>query len=61
MQVFAGRMDSVRLLLATKDITLHIEDQAQVSEFYSLEEGRSQSSGRELFVLLQSLHASSKP
>eukprot|EP01036_Dinobryon_divergens_P023757 gene23757-32142_t len=35
LQAFVGRLDSFKFMLANKNITLHIEDQAQVSEFYS--------------------------
>ena len=34
LQAFAGRLDGFKFMLANKNITLHIEDQAQVSEFY---------------------------
>jgi len=35
VQAFAGRMDSYKSMLANKNITMYIEDLAQVSEFYS--------------------------
>eukprot|EP01036_Dinobryon_divergens_P025800 gene25800-34386_t len=47
VRAFAGRMDGFKFLLASKNIALKIEDQAQVSEFYSPNED-----GRELEVPL---------
>jgi len=35
LQAFTGRMDGFKFMLANKNIGLHIEDAAQVSEFYS--------------------------
>ena len=35
LQAFAGRLNGFKFMVANKNITLHIEDQAQVSEFYS--------------------------
>ena len=35
VQAFAGRMDGYKSMLANKNITMLIEDLAQVSEFYS--------------------------
>ena len=35
VQAFAGRMDGFKFILANKNISLAIEDQAQVSELYS--------------------------
>ena len=47
VRAFAGRMDGFKFLLASKNIALKIEDQAQVSEFYSPNED-----GREIEVPL---------
>ena len=35
VQAFAGRMEGFKFMLANKNIAMHIEDHAQVSEFYS--------------------------
>ena len=35
LRAFAGRMDGFKFMLTNKNITLHIEDLAQVSEYYS--------------------------
>eukprot|EP01036_Dinobryon_divergens_P024905 gene24905-33397_t len=42
LQAFAGRMDGFKFMLTNKNITLHIEDLAQVSEFYSPIENESE-------------------
>ena len=49
-QAFAGRMDSFKFMLANKNITLHIEDLAQVSEFYSPTTEERQQSRRDLLA-----------
>ena len=43
LQAFAGRMDGFRFLLSTKNISLQIEDLAQVTEYFSPDEGARQS------------------
>ena len=65
LQAFAGRLDGFRFLLIIKNITFHIEDQAQVSEFYSPNEDGFQQAGGLLMHpflnLLKSLSSFSAP
>ena len=48
VQAFAGRMDGFKFILANKNISLAIEDQAQVSEFYSPTVNETEQAGSEL-------------
>ena len=48
VQAFAGRMDGFKFILANKNISLAIEDQAQVSEFNSPTVNDSEQAGSEL-------------
>jgi len=60
LQAFAGRLDGFKFMVANKNITLHIEDQAQVSEFYSPnEDNGSQQAGNNLRALESSTLTSS--
>ena len=60
LQAFAGRLDGFKFMLANKNITMRIEDQAQVSEFYSPnEDNESQQAGGELVLPFTTLFSSS--
>jgi signal transduction histidine kinase len=48
VQAFAGRMDGFKFILANKNISLAIEDQAQVSEFNSPTVNETDQAGSEL-------------
>ena len=65
LQAFAGRLDGFKFMVANKNITLHIEDQAQVSEFYSPNEDGSKEAAGELLhpflTILKSLSSFSSP
>jgi signal transduction histidine kinase len=54
LQVFAGRLNGFKFMLANKNITMRIEDHVQVSEFYSPNED-----GGEFALAFSSLYSSS--